>query len=86
MTQRFPHVEARFPDRRRAISERAAGDPEFAEICADYETCVHLAGSPTPGDIAEPNPRIAAEYHATAIELADEIDQALQAMMVGASS
>jgi hypothetical protein len=72
MPSQFPNVFARFPDHWRAVCRLLAADAAFAELCADYETCVEHLHALSPATAPDFEAEVA-EFRETARELEQEI-------------
>ncbi|WP_276122082.1 hypothetical protein [Pararhizobium qamdonense] len=71
----------RFPDRSRAISDRAARDEGFREMCADLATAEAELRKWSTSTVPRREQRIA-EYNVLVDELAREIETTLDASVV----
>ena len=76
MNDKTRHIRERFPDQKHTIDLLMAEDPEFLDLCEDYDACIdalrYWANSKEP----EAETRVD-EYRALVRELQEEITQAL---------
>ena len=76
MDDKARHIRERFPNKKNSIDLLMAEDPEFLDLCEDYDACIdalrYWANSKEP----EAETRVD-EYRALVRELQEEITQAL---------
>ena len=76
------HIRERFPDKNHSIDLLMAEDPEFPDLCEDYDACVNALRYWAKSKEPEANTRVD-EYHTLVRELEKEITQALEALEPG---
>lgn len=73
------HIRKRFPDKKHSIDRLIAEDPDFLDLCEDYDACVdalrYWALSKEPESETRVN-----EYRTLIEELEEEITQVLLAV------
>jgi len=79
MNDKARHIRERFPDKNHSIDLLMAEDPEFPDLCEDYDACVNALRYWAKSKEPEANTRLE-EYHTLVRELEEEIAQALEAM------
>jgi hypothetical protein len=72
MPSHCPNVLARFPEHWPVIRRLLLANAAFAELCADYETCLEHLHSLSPATAPDFESEVA-EYRETARELEQEI-------------
>lgn len=78
MTEKAPHIGKRFPDQTRRIDLLMTQNPEFADLCEDYDACVNALKHWQESEAPEAKTRMN-EYRIIIEDLEAEIFQALQA-------
>jgi hypothetical protein len=73
------HIRERFPDKNHSINLLMAEDPEFPDLCEDYDACVDALRYWAKSEKPEAETRVN-EYHALVRELEEEITQVLVAL------
>ena len=73
------HIRERFPDKKHRIDLLMAEDPEFPDLCEDYDACVDALRYWAKSEKPEAETRVN-EYHALVRELEEEITQVLVAL------
>ncbi|MBT8364844.1 MAG: hypothetical protein KJP23_09070 [Deltaproteobacteria bacterium] len=79
MNDKAYHIRERFPDKKHAIDLLMAEDPEFLDLCEDYDACVDALRYWGKSNEPEAETRVN-EYRALVRELQEEIAQALKAL------
>jgi len=79
MNDKARHIRERFPDKNHNIDLLMAEDPEFPDLCEDYDACVNALRYWAKSKEPEANTRVD-EYHTLVRELEEEIAQALEAL------
>jgi hypothetical protein len=79
MNDKARHIRERFPDKNHSIDLLMAEDPEFPDLCEDYDACVNALRYWAKSKEPEANTRVD-EYHTLVRELEEEITQALEAL------
>jgi hypothetical protein len=79
MNDKARHIRERFPDKNHSIDLLMAEDPEFPDLCEDYDACVNALRYWAKSKEPEANTRVD-EYHTLVRELEEEIAQALEAL------
>ncbi len=79
MNDKAPHIRERFPDKKHSIDLLIAKDPEFLDLCEDYDACVDALRYWARSEKPEADTRVK-EYHTLVRELQEEIAQALAAL------
>ena len=77
MKKKTRHIRDRFPNKNERIDSLLAADPEFLDLCEDYQTCVNALRYWTESDTPEAEIRVN-EYRTLVRELEEEITQALE--------
>ena len=73
------HIRERFPDKKHTIDLLMTKDPEFFDLCEDYDACVDALRYWAKSEKPEAETRVN-EYHALVRELEEEITQVLVAL------
>lgn len=73
------HIRERFPDKKHTIDLLMAKDPEFLDLCEDFDACVDALRYWAKSEKPEAETRVK-EYHTLVRELQEEIAQALEAL------
>ena len=76
MIEKASHIRDRFPDKSDTIELLMAEDPEFCEVCDDYETCVNALHYWAQSPESEAKTKVN-EYRTIIQELEEEITEAL---------
>jgi hypothetical protein len=79
VNEKARHIKARFPDKTHTIDHLMAKDPEFLDLCMDYDACVDALRYWAKSEKPEAETRVN-EYHTLVRELQEEIAQALEAL------
>ena len=79
MNDKARHIRERFPDKNHSIDLLMAEDPEFPDLCEDYDACVNALRYWAKSKEPEAKTRVN-EYHTLVRELEEEITQALEAL------
>ncbi len=79
MNDKANRIRERFPDKKHSIDLLMTKDPEFLDLCEDYDVCVNALRYWTMSKDPEAEIRVN-EYRALIQELEDEINQTLVAM------
>jgi uncharacterized protein YdcH (DUF465 family) len=70
------HIRERFPEKKHDIDRLLAKDPEFLDLCEDYDVCVDALQYWAKSKLPEAKTRVN-EYRTIFRELKEEIMQAL---------
>jgi hypothetical protein len=73
------HIRERFPDKKQSIDRLLAEDPDFVDLCEDYDICVNTLEHWTNSEEPEAEIRVK-EYRTIAQKLEEEVDEALTAL------
>jgi uncharacterized protein YdcH (DUF465 family) len=73
------YIREQFPDRKHTIDLLMAENPDFLEICEDYDACVNALQHWTKSKEPEAKTRVD-EYRTLIQELREEIAEALKTM------
>ena len=73
------HIKERFPDKKESIDRLMTEDPEFLNLCEDYDLCINALQHWTESREPEAEIRVN-EYRTIAQELEEEVVEALTAM------
>ena len=79
MNDKSRHIRERLPDRKHSIDFLVAENPDFRDLCEDYDACVAALGYWTKSNEPEAETRVD-EYRVLVQELEEEIIQALGAL------
>ena len=79
MNEKTYHIRERFPDKKHTIDLLIKKDPEFLDLCEDYDACVDAFRYWAKSEKPEAETR-ANEYHILVRDLQEEITQALAAL------
>ena len=79
MNDKARHIRERFPDKNHSIDLLMAEDPEFPDLCEDFDACVDALRYWARSKQPEAETRVD-EYRTLVRELEEEIAQALLAM------
>ena len=79
MNDKARHIRERFPDKNHSIDLLMAEDPEFPDLCEDFDACVDALRYWAKSEKPEAETRVD-EYRTLVRELQEEITQALLAM------
>ena len=70
------HIRERFPDKKQSIDRLLAEDPEFADLCEDYDVCVNALRYWSKSEAPEAEIRVN-EYSTLAQQIEEEVIECL---------
>ena len=79
MNDKAKHIRERFPDKSHVIDLLIVEDPEFLDLCEDYDACVNALLYWTGSEAPEAEIRVN-EYRTLVQELEQEVNQAFVAL------
>ena len=78
MNEMAHHIRERFPDKKQSIDRLMPEDPDFADLCEDYDVCVNALRYWSKSNEPEADIRVN-EYRTLAQQIEDEVTECLTA-------